>query len=142
MKSDLNIEKTEVIQSVLFVNENIDFAKWSQTNELQFEVTPEIGIHSENNHSARLTLDVEVFDIDFMSEAKPFYIKISMHAYFNEETNNNEENIADRFAINMVSLAYPYLRAHITAVCALSGVQNVLLPAINVNKLFEKLSNE
>lgn len=141
MKSDLIIKKIEVVQSVLLVNEDVDFKKWRKDNPLEFTVEPELGIGKSDKSSARLKLDVEIFDTEFENENKPFYIKVSMNIFFKDENFDSkiDNDILQKYAVNMVSMAFPYVRSHVTTITSISGFSNVVLPAINVIKLFNEM---
>ena len=144
MNSNLLIEKIEIVQSLLLVNEFIEYDEWKKENNLRFSVIPEVGLNKKDKSSARLKLEIELFDFDFVENDEPFYIKVKMYAYFNENIvdDDDDKNVTQKFAVNMVSMAYPYLRAHVAAITSLAGIPDVIVPAINVYKLFEEIEEK
>ena len=141
MESELVLREVKVITSTLEVNNKVDFDVWKQDNQLRFSVNPELGISEEQLSLGRLRLSVELFDEEYIINDEPFYLKVEMYFFFEDSGLTEDENMGDKYYVNMISISYPYLRAHITSLCALAGLSPVILPTINVYKMLKENSS-
>lgn len=86
-------------------------------------------------------------------EPKAFYVIFEIEVFLGKSTLLQleyhaefacDEDIDDSFqtspfvGVNAPAIAYPYMRAFITAFCALSGYDPVILPAVNFQALYNK----
>lgn len=139
MMSKLKLKKTSVNQSILLVNEGVNFSKWMEHNSIEVKMETELGVKKDSLSSGRIVLDVELFSDDYIENEEPFFCSINMVFFFEDEGyEDGDEDVISKYAHNMVSMAYPYIRAHISAVTALSGIPGVIVPAINVFEFFEE----
>ena len=140
MESELVLQNLKVIELKLEVNDRVDFDMWKnkEDNQLRFSVNPELSVSQEKPSSGRLRISVELFDEEYLSKDEPFYLKLEMFFYFEDRVLQEDQNIGDKYYVNMISIAYPYLRAHITSISALSGMSPVVLPAINVFEMLKE----
>ena len=110
-KSTIDIDTTQALSKQL----NVEFKQTSGVNEkeLRYKHTLVTKITNENNS-----------------------ISIEVHAegYFEFDKGLPEEQKENFFNINAPSILFPYVRAYITALTSLSGVQPpVILPTLNLS---------
>lgn len=143
MISKLKLKKTSVNQSILLVNESVKFSNWVEHNSLDIKLETELGVRKDSLSSGRIVLDAELFSDDFVENEEPFYCSINMVFFFEDEGfEEGDEDVISKYGPNMVSMAFPYIRAHISAITALSGIQGVIVPAINVFEFFKEKAKE
>lgn len=140
--SDLKLEKNILVESIFKINNNIDFSEWYSVEENDIEVKLEsnLGVHSEEPSVGRVTLKVEIFSDDFLAEEKPFYCKVEMQFIFKDHIGEytESESVVEKFGLNMISIAYPYIRAYISTLSSISGIDQIHIPTINVFNTFKK----
>ncbi|EHZ9175138.1 hypothetical protein ACR6L3_001840 [Enterococcus faecalis] len=138
--SDLKLVKNVLSYSIFDVNNTIDFSEWYKTNDLEIKLESEFAIKKNDNSSAKLSLTLELFDTEFREENKPFYLKVKMNFLFidTEGFYDEKNNVIEKFNLNMVSIAYPYLRSYVSTITAISGMEQIHIPTINVFKTLVK----
>lgn len=141
--SDLELKKIKVLSSILFVNDEVDYSSWKKENSIEFGVSSTLSVEKDAPNSGRLVLEVQIFDEDFMENDNPFHFDLTMAFYFEDNTGDygeNEEfdNVTSKFAVNMISMGYPYIRSHISTVTAISGIEQVNIPTVNVRKMLKE----
>jgi len=82
-----------------------------------------------------LFLDVSVAD------DKSFDVKISCLGTFSFKSDIKEQELSDYFVVNAPAIVFPYIRSYISALTALSGLEAVNLPVMNLTSLKEELKN-
>ena len=89
-------------------------------------------------------MEIEIFKEDFIIQEKPFHCLVEMEFYFEDsiEEYYDNENVVSKYALNMLSIAYPYIRAYISTLSAISGIEQIHLPAINVYDTFKNNYNK
>lgn len=138
--SKLQLHTIEFVDVELKKNPDIDYEEWNQIegNSIEYKIVPETALHSDDIHSGRLTVLVELFDAEYLEKKSPFFIKVQAQAFFEDTDKENEKNIFESFSVNMLSITYPYIRSFISAFTALSGMQAVTIPPINVLSLISQ----
>jgi len=88
-----------------------------------------------NLNQFHLRLDVNIKDAD-----DKFDIKLSTISIFSfPEGANIEEYKQSLFVLNAPAIVFPYLRAYITSLTALSGMSTLTLPTLNMATIGEEL---
>lgn len=140
-ESDLKLKENILNESVLRVNNDINSSEWLAVDENGLEVRVESNISIKQNDpaSARLILTVHIFDENFLKNDKPFYCFVEMAFYFRDDIGEytEEKPVAEKFGLNMISIAYPYIRAYVSTLSAVSGIEQIHLPTINAYETFK-----
>ena len=100
---------------------------------LDFRLNAEATISSEMDESI-IILNCKIYEDNFEVHNVPFYLELSMRGYFNC---SKDVKIED-FQFNGMAILLPYLRSVITSFTAQSGISPVILPPINVYKVFKR----
>ncbi len=116
---------------------NYDFFSSEQEIELDFHLEAKAILSDENDKSI-IILTCEIFSDDFEKNNVPFYLKTTVRGFF---TCSEEVNIED-FQFHGMAILLPYVRSIITSFTAQSGINPVILPPINVYKVFGKSETE
>lgn len=66
-------------------------------------------------------------------------IELSVTAFFVFNSELGEKKLSSLFYVNAPSLLFPYLRAHITTLTALSGIEPIILPTLNLSRIGKNL---
>lgn len=142
--ADLKISGMSVLNSTYKQNLKIDYQEWKKTSSgYKFDLTPKLGVSKNNKNSARLILSATLFNKDFEQAGEPFYFNVEMAFFFLDTVEHNDgKNVIDHYLANMISMAFPYVRAYMQTVTALSGVSSVTIPPINVFKLIKKMTSK
>ncbi len=72
-------------------------------------------------------------------ETKRFHAKVHAVGLFEFKEDTNKQDLDNYFYINSPALIFPYVRAYIASLTALSGMEAINLPPLNVSNLVEKL---
>lgn len=139
VNSNLNLNFIEFVKVEFKKNQNVDFKEWDsvESNTIAYAITPESALNDTDHHFGRLTLTVSLFDENYEEDGNPFYIQVIANAYFEDMDKESEKNVFETYSLNMVSIAYPYIRSFISSLTAQSGMDVVNIPAINVYDLFD-----
>lgn len=143
--SHLKIDNTQVLSSIVKLNPEMTFESWKNrddTDGMGFSFTPTLMIGADDNQRAKLNIIASMFSENFIDNNEPFYASVEMAFYFHNDSvemnDSHSNNIADQFAINMIAIALPFLRSHLTVSLSLSGIAGVLLPALNIQDMIEQ----
>lgn len=122
-----------------------------RTEKSNFEWNKNYSEMEEHNHELSFTVGILVnaddeqrgiirLGCDINHENKmdsPFTMEVIMMGEF------QTSDVAFKdYIINAVSLLFPYLRTHISTITSISGVEPLIIPAINIYKLLEQNSSE
>jgi len=88
------------------------------------------GEKEEKSNEFKLYLGVKVED-----EKKTFKAEIEAVGYFKFDPSQEEKILGNFFYINAPAILFPYIRAYISALTNLSGIETVTLPTINMTSL-------
>lgn len=94
------------------------------------------GVIDKKESAFTLFLNVSVSDI-----SKSLNIEMDAEAKYLFNYNESSENLNNYFYINAPAILFPYLRAYISALTALSGVPTITLPTLNLTSLGDDLKD-
>jgi preprotein translocase subunit SecB len=129
----------KIVSSLRFNNfsiDNMDFKRNYGFQPAVEEISLEFGLNaqaliSEEQDEAVIILTCKIFEEEFKHETAPFYLELSMRGYFDCQGVD-----IDSFKFNGMAILLPYLRSVITSFTSQSGISPVILPPINVYKVF------
>ena len=109
-KSVIQIDSDKEISQQL----DVEFtqASWINEEQLMYKHTLEVVISNEN---------------------KSIHIEIAADGGFEFDKELSDTQKANFFNINAPSILFPYVRAYITALTSLSGIQPIILPTLNLS---------
>lgn len=127
------------IQSVLHLDklvfDNIEFKRvgFSSDKELELEI--------QSNVAQRQ--DAEVYKITLTLKGKKpeeYIFEISLTGFFTIEADDKvEKELRDALVSkNAIAILMPYLRSEVSLLTAQPGMECVVLPPFNINKMFEE----
>lgn len=130
------------ISSLKFLNyivNNVNYKANDRVGEksswkLSFNIDNTTKINKEKNKMT-ITLSVSVFK---EIEDAPFYIDVEITGYFELEG----EGDISKYEANAIAIMYPYLRAIVSNYTSSANVSPVILPAINVNAMLKRKSEQ
>lgn len=93
--------------------------------KLDIELNQEGKVYENNLYES--ILDVYVFN-----ETKSLEIKAKLKGVFEFDNDLEEKAKKNFFNVNAPAILFPYLRAYITSLTALSGISPIILPTINL----------
>jgi preprotein translocase subunit SecB len=101
----------------------------NHSNTINLNFDPK-GVISKENSCFKLQLGVKIDDID-----ESFHIEVIIVADFYFDTDISQENLNNYFFINAPALLFPYVRAYISTLTTLSGINPINLPTLNLTAL-------
>lgn len=132
------MENKETFQSVLqldkIVFDKIEFKRlgFSSEKELELEIQSNIS-QKQNAEIYRVTLILKG------NKPEEYIFEISLTGFFSFEAENaiQEERKNTLVTKNAIAILMPYLRSEVSLLTAQPGIECVVLPAFNVNKILE-----
>ncbi len=132
------MENKETFQSVLqldkIVFDKIEFKRlgFSSEKELELEIQSNIS-QKQNAEIYRVTLILKG------NKPEEYIFEISLTGFFSFEAENmiQEELKNTLVTKNAIAILMPYLRSEVSLLTAQPGIECVVLPAFNVNKILE-----
>jgi preprotein translocase subunit SecB len=120
-----------LFQDFRILHSEINYADFGDT-ELDIDIEPK-GSFNTKNKVYTLGLDIKVMD-----QMKNSIIEVVVESrfLFNEEFTGEIPNF---FTLNAPAISFPYVRAYVAALSALSGIQTLNLPILNLVHLGDKL---
>ena len=105
------------------------------SGDISFKIgfDPSGKILSESN-KFELKLNVLIED-----EKNLFRIEIESIGGFTFDSNIKHETLSKMFYINAPAILFPYIRAYITTLSTLSGLQPIIIPTLNLSNLGKEL---
>lgn len=100
--------------------------------DIKFGIEPE-GKIDENEKTLTLTLSVIVKD-----EQGNFDLNMTINGMFEYDADDMNELIP-YIGMNAPAILFPYIRAYVSNITALSGMQPIILPTLNVEGVGEEL---
>ena len=97
--------------------------------EYSLAITP-FGIVQEKEFELKL-------DVSIKDKSNVYQVFVSMVGVF--EFKEKIENVTDYFKVNAPAILFPYLRAYVSSLTSISGVDTVIMPTINTTPLKEEL---
>jgi preprotein translocase subunit SecB len=81
-----------------------------------------------------------VLDIRVKDEGDKFHINIVTESIFDYDSKEDIEKLIDgEFTFNAPAIIFPYVRAYISSLTALSGMATLVLPTLNLSELGAEL---
>ena len=74
-------------------------------------------------------------------DEKSFEATIKTQSLFEFKEDVNESEIESYFYVNSSAIIFPYIRAYISALTALSGLKTITIPTMNLTGIGEKLKS-
>jgi Preprotein translocase subunit SecB len=133
MQNKDNIHSVLKLKNLVF--DKIEFKRTGFQNDKELE------LKIQSNISQRQ--DAEIYKITLiMNGNKPdeYSFEISLTGFFTIEDDPNitQELKKDLVSKNAIAILMPYLRSEVSLLTAQPGVECVVLPAFNINKMLEK----
>lgn len=88
------------------------------------------GVINKANKTYEINLGVKIED-----KEKTFVANIEATGNFTFDTDIDEKQLDSLFYVNAPAILFPYIRAYISALTTLSGVETVTIPTINLSSL-------
>jgi len=101
--------------------------------KIDFVINP-YGTIDETSKIFKLTLEVFIKDSN-----GSFDIKLTALGFFEFKFEKTPENLSNYFYTNAPAIIFPYIRAYISSITALSGLKAVNLPVMNLSNLKDQL---
>ena len=127
-KASFRFSKFTILESYFQMTDSSDF-------EINIKVNP-TGRLSKNNKTFLLEQQVEVSD-----ENNKFKINIRTSAQFDFDEVLDDEKSFSFFIINAPAIVFPYIRAYISNMTALSGLSTITLPTLNLSEMSKVLKD-
>ena len=116
------------------VYDRIEFERkgFKNSNKASFGIQIQIGEDEQKNYKVTLTLKGE--------KPEEYELLISVSGFFMIE---KDDGVSDEMAealinSNAVAILMPYLRSELTLLTSQPGMDSVVLPPFNINKMLEK----
>jgi len=87
------------------------------------------GSFDEEKKQFHLVIEAEVNDKD-----KNFLVKLRIHGVFLYETTDMQK-LKTFIGLNAPAILFPYLRAYVSNITALSGMQPIIMPTLNLSTI-------
>ncbi len=118
----------------LIQKSHIERLKPEEIGSMNFDIDVHGYIYSKDN-TFQLDLIAKVSD-----DKEVFNALVHGVGIFEFE-NLDDENIDSYFYLNAPAILFPYIRAYVTSLTALSGLNPITLPTLNLENLKEKLKD-
>lgn len=103
------------------------------TSEWNLDINPR-GKLSMQAGEFVLFLDIHVYN-------QTVDMKFMLKGFFSFDLEQDEKELRDFITINAPAILFPYLRAYVTTVCTLSGAKAIVLPTLNMMRIYEELKD-
>lgn len=113
------------LESVIFEELNLKRFPTKQ-GEFDMKISP-FGRFIKSSKKFQLNLLIELSD-----KNEAFKMKLNSVALFKIEENYNIEENDSLFFVNAPAILFPYVRAYINSITALSGLKPIILPIMNL----------
>lgn len=107
-----------------------------QKDQGEIELKPKFTRTIADDKDGRFSVSLSFELVNEDNNQLPFDIKVIIVGYFHLEC--DEEERKTLMEKNTVAILYPYLRALITSLTASANVPPLVIPVINVVKMFDK----
>lgn len=101
--------------------------------DLQFEIEPSVEKTDESRFV--ITLDIQVSDSE-----KHMKFTFTISGFF--ECTANDANVINYMSVNGPAIIFPYIRAYVTNMTALSGIKPIIIPTLNLSGLGPKIKEQ
>jgi len=106
---------------------------YENNGKIEITIDPN-GVFIKKENSFQLTLDVNISD-----DNQGFNIDIKAIGFFEFKTQEQDTTPSQYFYTNAPAIVFPYIRSYVSAVSALSGLETVNLPVMNLSRLKDAL---
>lgn len=133
-----NIESVLVLKKLVFDNISFNRIDFKSDKDITFNFEIQYGknksVENENSDAYRVTLK------STGCKEGEYTISISISGFFSFKIDEEipEEVKEGLISKNAVTILMPYLRSQISLLTAQPGVDSVVLPPLNINKLLEE----
>ena len=121
-----------ILRELVF--DKIEFIRkgFKNNNKLQLNLQVQIGINEKNGYKVTLILNGE--------KEKEYTLNIILTGYFDVENKEGVDNKGEQDLINKnaVAILMPYLRSEVTLLTSQPGIDSIVLPPFNVNRMLSK----
>lgn len=125
--SPFRLESFTIVESHIIRNSEV-------LGDVDVKINP-IGLLNRKAQTFNLALEVEVKDASSLS------ININCIGAFKFKSELEEKDLSNYFLVNAPALIFPYVRSYISALTALSGLNAINLPVMNLSSMKELLKN-
>lgn len=133
------MEKSELVQSVLKLEgvlfDKIEFKRLGLSTKEKLELEFQSSItQKQEEDEFKVTIVVKG------KKPEEYMFEISLTGYFTFELEEELDGQTKKMLItkNSIAILMPYLRSEVSLLTAQPGVECVVLPAFNINKMLEK----
>lgn len=138
MENNVNIQSSFQFIDYLIEKSNIEISDPDIGRDMKFGIE-QYGEFDKDNHIFTLSLEVAIKD----GEGK-FIVSFLIKGLFEYKCSNFNE-LLNFIGINAPAILFPYIRAYVSNITGLSGMQPVIMPTLNMQpigkQLVEKLKN-
>lgn len=104
-----------------------------EKGKIDIDIAPS-GLIDKQNKSFLLTLHVTLKD-----DTESFDINMTAFGNFDFVDIESLDNLSNYFYVNAPALIFPFIRSYISAITALSGLETIYLPIMNLSSLITRL---
>lgn len=129
---DKNLLKKSSLKFIDFIIADLTIERdpnYSLNGEIDLSINPS-GIYNKLENTYQLSLVIEVSD-----DKKGFKILAKAIGFFEIKPGEDENNLSNYFYTNAPAIMFPYIRSYISAITALSNLETVNLPIMNLSLL-------
>ncbi|QKJ28507.1 protein-export chaperone SecB [Mucilaginibacter mali] len=117
-----------------FIVKDFNFTREpGETGITDIQISPS-GILNNSDKTFILSLEISLKD-----DKETYSIDMTGYGYFEFKNMESTDSLSDYFCINAPAIIFPYIRAYISAVSALSGLKVITIPTMNLSSLQEDL---
>ena len=133
MSTEKNIRSTLVLQQLVF--DKVSFERQGEKNEndTKFQIKTEVGkLTGEELYKVSLAIKAD--------KKGEYIVEIQITGIFAFEEGNGFDNEQKQVLINKnaIAILMPYIRSEMSLITAQPGVECVVLPPFNINKMLEE----
>ena len=137
------MEKEQTIKSVLRLDkimfDKIEFRRVGTSSDKELELEIQSGIARRQ--------DAEIYRVTLVlkgNKPEEYLFEISLSGFFSiEESDELTESLREALVSkNAVAILMPYLRSQVSLLTAQPGVDCVVLPVFNINKMLEETTEK
>ena len=111
---------------------SVNFTGKQLSKEMEFAINPE-GEFNKEEKTFELILNVVVNDKEHNLD-----LNMRIHGFFSYDGDNMDE-VRSFIGINSPAILFPYIRAYVSNITALGGMQPVIMPTLNLRGVGEQL---
>ena len=99
----------------------------------------QVGFNPRGERDSKKNIFNLYLGVQISNKEKSFIVDIDIVGFFKYSNEDNEAIIKNYFYINAPAILFPYIRAYISSLTALSGFETITLPTINFTFLGDTL---